>query len=857
MYLCEITPYSIISCDNNVEIELPRPFDEIQEDEGCNVIKEFQEKCDQQSAMEFEREYLEMMGERGEEIQIHFLNIDYLRAQKDLFLQKTNQEKIQEEVIERTDIQVDQSLNTINKTMSQLPGEIVEKKLKTEGESKNNNTTHEPDNNRNRATGNNKYQSKRIEKSIQKVKNQEQLQQTFYVHNISRDESENDQDISTQEIIKKINGELKLNGFPEKMFVNEQFFTGINGRKQLGENFKEIIMKLSNPTTNNPSRLYLFLVSMAIIGLTARNLSSMLNGAGVHIGEAIDALETRAKTFQGLIEKNGFSASNLSSMLSCAGTHIGEGIDALGAHAKTLEGLIEKNGFSASNLSSMLSGAGAHISKAIEALETRASVLEGLIEKNGFSASNLSSILDRAGAHIGKAIDALKTHAPILEGLIEKNGFSASNLSSMLSCAGAHIGEAINELSQSDVQKKLGDLLSCGFSAENLSTILSTSGVKIKKKLDNVYAFREDFTAFINDTGLTATNIAGLLARDRDTTKGSIENLIKEIRETQNKIQTGLDEELRKQSIEVEFALSKRRQKQTLSTNTPASELDSALEYFYDIATAFRRKEVSLHELNACVLEIKILNKAHFTMLDNNALKPAGDFRGNLLAFSADSKSKDPDQLKYYSYQKISRELDDKIELGPKGSPQRENIAEGLRCVLFGQFLTASGYFKQAGLNNDQAISLAKLATILLAEKTRAIKGGHGRLTLFKAIQNITVAPNFSAIFSHQEFLTKFKKTFLDDVSAENIGTQVQNNQKIIKEKLHAKNLNKIFEEEEAFEEDKTNAPSMYAKFAYPGGGALRFRVKGDTSDDEPTTSKIKGQWEKAKYQWPDKAIFE
>lgn len=96
-----VSPYLIQSYyHDNIEMELPRAINDLLEDEGCDAIRQFKEKCDQQIEIEYEKNNLAMRSECDEkppstEEQMNFINAEYQNAQEKLrlFSQRENEKK--------------------------------------------------------------------------------------------------------------------------------------------------------------------------------------------------------------------------------------------------------------------------------------------------------------------------------------------------------------------------------------------------------------------------------------------------------------------------------------------------------------------------------------------------------------------------------------------------------------------------------------------------------------------------------------------------------------------------------------------------------------------------------------------
>ena len=492
----------------------------------------------------------------------------------------------------------------------------------------------------------------------------------------------------------------------------------------------------------------------------------------------------------------------------------------------------------------MLAGAGKDIGSAIETLGKHASALKELMQETGFKRENISSLLHGAGKNMGLAIDTLVKYSPKLATLMQETGFSPSNISSLLHGAGKNMGLAIETLV--DYSPKLATLMQeTGFKPENISNMLHGAATDLDLAIRELILHKDEFLKLTDETLLTTKDISGQLQSSGVNIGENINRLIARKNEFVLRDEEISAEPIKEKSVsrkeKISISSSSKNQNhepsraglpsaKTFEGNHSVEKLEESLKEIWNVASYYRTKKIDESERDGYSISIKILNKKYFSVSDNNQLLPKGDYRGNVLAFSYDDQSA---KLKYYSYREICDLLDrekekDGIPLAELNEEQRQYIASGLFEVLEGQFESASLSFHSARLTNKQALNITKLATILLAEKTRSLIGGHGRLTINKAILNINRSPNFSAIFSDRIFINRFKEDFFDTEIELTDSNTVKDRLAIVKNKLHKLNINNIFEEDKLILADR-----YFAKFAYPGGGAARFIAAGYTSSED------------------------
>jgi hypothetical protein len=107
------------------------------------------------------------------------------------------------------------------------------------------------------------------------------------------------------------------------------------------------------------------------LAFTDRNISSICGRYGVkNRGSYLEQIRNVLRENAEKINPLGaiFSANNVSSMLNGAGARLPEALTALTDNRETLEELVQQSGFSANNISGMLHGAGARLPEALTGL---------------------------------------------------------------------------------------------------------------------------------------------------------------------------------------------------------------------------------------------------------------------------------------------------------------------------------------------------------------------------------------------------------------------------------------------------------------------------------------------------------
>lgn len=190
--------------------------------------------------------------------------------------------------------------------------------------------------------------------------------------------------------------------------------------------------------------------------LSAKNISSMLNGSGRQIGEGIDALAHSADTLTMLITQGPFDANSVASMLNGAGEHVATGIQALAKNRGRLSAVMDEGVFSDKNISSMLGGSGKNLASAIDGLLAHKERLYTLVKEGPFDAKSVAGMLNGAGKDIAVGVEALETRMPKLQALCAV--FDPTEISTQLNRKSARqLGVAIDTMYEAHAAELSGN----------------------------------------------------------------------------------------------------------------------------------------------------------------------------------------------------------------------------------------------------------------------------------------------------------------------------------------------------------------------------------------------------------------